>query len=224
MAKTANLNVTNRTAMGSRANKRLRDTGLVPGVVYGHKQNVLPISMPKKELVNHLEHGAHLFSLAVEGKNETVLVKEVQYDHLGLEVLHVDFARVDLNERVKVNIPLELRGIPKGVSEGGGVLTQVITDMEIECLVTEIPDGFRHNIGEMQLDQVLHVKDIQLPAGVKALQDGELIVATVKLVIEQAAEPTAEAGAAEPEVITKKKEEAPAEGEAAQAAGGAAKK
>ena len=225
MAKTANLSVTNRKELGSRANKRLRDTGLIPGVVYGHKLSVLPISMPKKELVNHLEHGAHLFSLALEGQNETVLVKEVQYDHLGMEVLHVDFARVDLNERVKVNIPLELRGVPKGVSEGGGVLTQVLTDLEIECVVTEIPDLFRHNVAEMQLDTVLHVKDIQLPAGVKALQDGDLIVASVKLVIEQAAEPVAaEAGAAEPEVITKKKEE-PAEGEAgaAPAAGGAKK-
>lgn len=225
MAKTANLTVQNRTAMGSRANKRLRDSGQIPGVVYGHKQNVVPISMPKKELVSHLEHGAHLFALAVGGQNETVLVKEVQYDHLGLEVLHVDFARVDLNERVKVNIPLELRGTPKGVSEGGGVLTQVITDLEIECLVTEIPDQFRHNVGDMQLDQVLHVKDIQLPAGVKALQDGDLIVATVKLVIEQAAEPVAaEPGAAEPEVISKKKEEEGAEGEAAAAPAAGAKK
>ena len=73
MAKTANITVKNRTALGSRANKRLRDTGLVPGVVYGHKQNVLPISLPKKELVNYLEHGAHLFSLALEGQNEAVL-------------------------------------------------------------------------------------------------------------------------------------------------------
>ena len=139
MAKTATLTAKNRTALGTRANRRLRETGLVPGVVYGHKENVLPISLPRKELVNYLEHGAHLFSLAMDGHNETVLVKEVQYDHLGLDVLHVDFARVDLNERVKVTIPLELRGTPKGVSEGGGVLTQVITDLEVECLVTEIP-------------------------------------------------------------------------------------
>ena len=76
----------------------------------------------------------------------------MQYDHLGMEVLHVDFARVDLNERVKVSIPIELRGTPKGVSEGGGVLTQVITDMEIECVVTEIPDVFRHSVAEMELD------------------------------------------------------------------------
>lgn len=224
MAKTATLDAKNRTALGSRANKRLRDSGLIPGVVYGHKQDVLPISMPKKELVNYLEHGAHVFSLSLDGRSETCLVKEVQYDHLGLEVLHVDFARVDLNERVEVTVPLELRGTPKGVSEENGVLTQLITDLEVECLVTEIPELIRHNVAEMKLDEILHVRDIALPSGVKALQDADLIVATVKLVVEEA--PAAEAvetGAAEPEVIGKKKEEG-AEGEAAPAAAPAAKK
>jgi large subunit ribosomal protein L25 len=225
MARTASISAKNRTALGSRANKRLRDTGLVPGVVYGHKLSVLPISLPKKELVNFLDHGAHLFSLALEGQNETVLVKEVQYDHLGMEVLHVDFARVDLNERVKVSVPIELRGTPKGVTEGGGVLTQVLTDLEIECVVTEIPDSLRHIVAEMQLDQVLHVKDIQLPAGVKAIQDADLIVATVKLVVEQAATgEVAEAATNEPEVIGKKKEDEAAEGEASAAPAGGAKK
>jgi large subunit ribosomal protein L25 len=225
MAQTANLSAQNRTALGSRANKRLRDTGLVPGVVYGHKQDVLPISLPKKELVNFLEHGAHLFALNLDGKNENVLVKEVQYDHLGLDVLHVDFARVDLNERVQVTVPLELKGEPKGESEGG-VLTQLISDLEVECVVTDIPEIIRHNVSEMGLDSVLHIKDIALPSGVKALQDGELIVATVKEVKEEvaaAAAPAAE-GAGEPEVIGKKeKDEADAAAAAAPAAGAAKK-
>jgi large subunit ribosomal protein L25 len=223
MAQTANINAQNRTALGSRANKRLRDTGLIPGVVYGHKQNVLPISLPKKELVNHLEHGAHLFALNLDGQNENVLVKEVQYDHLGLEVLHVDFARVDLNERVQVTVPLELKGTPKGEADGG-VLTQLISDLEIECVVTDIPEVIRHNISDLGLDSVLHIKDLQLPPGVKALQDGDLIVATVKEIVETA-EPTAPAaaeGEGQPEVIGKKeKDEAAA---AAAPAAGAAKK
>jgi large subunit ribosomal protein L25 len=223
MAQTANINAQNRTALGSRANKRLRDTGLIPGVVYGHKQNVLPISLPKKELVNHLEHGAHLFALNLDGQNENVLVKEVQYDHLGLEVLHIDFARVDLNERVQVTIPLELKGTPKGEADGG-VLTQLISDLEIECVVTDIPEAIRHNISDLGLDSVLHIKDLQLPPGVKALQDGDLIVATVKEIVETAdttAAPVAE-GEGQPEVIGKKeKDEAAA---AAAPAAGAAKK
>src|SRR5437588_12484323 len=119
-----------RSELGSRANKRLRDAGFLPGVIYGHKEAVVPVTLPRKEVVGHLNHGAHLFDLAVDGRSEKVLVKEVQYDHLGIEVLHVDFARVSLDETVEVTVPLELRGEPKGEAEGG-VLTQVISELEV---------------------------------------------------------------------------------------------
>src|SRR5690242_19757222 len=128
-----------RTALGSRANKRLRDSGLLPGVIYGHKEAVVPVTLPKKEVVNHLVRGAHLFDLALDGKSEKVLVKEVQYDHLGMEVLHVDFARVSLDEKVEVTVPVELKGEPRGAEEGG-VLQQIISALEVECLVTDIPE------------------------------------------------------------------------------------
>src|SRR5579862_8500530 len=99
MAQTIEMKATPRSALGSRANKRLRDTGFIPGVIYGHKQDVLPVTLPRKEVAHHIHSGAHLFNLALDGKSETVLLKEVQYDHLGIEVIHVDFARVDLNEK-----------------------------------------------------------------------------------------------------------------------------
>src|ERR671927_604278 len=140
-----------RSELGSRANKRLRETGFVPGVIYGHKEAVVPVTLPKKEVTNHLNHGAHLFDLALDGKSEKVLVKEVQYDHLGIEVIHVDFARVSLDEKVEVTVPLELKGEPKGEAEGG-VLQQIISELEIESLVTDIPDVIRHNVSEMALD------------------------------------------------------------------------
>lgn len=206
--------VKSRKETGSRANKRLRDQGLLPGVIYGHKQDVLPITLPKKETVGHLNKGAHVFTLAVEGKPETVLVKDVQYDHLGLEVIHVDFARVDLNERVKVTVPLELRGTPKGAADGG-VLQQVISDLHLEVLVTEIPESIRHSVADLELNSVLHIKDIKVPAGVKVLHDGELIAATVKAIVEAAAPEPAAEGSAEPEIIGKKKEDEAAEGAAA---------
>ena len=205
-----------RSALGSRANKRLRDQGLVPGVVYGHKEAVVPVQLPKKELVTQLNKGAHLFELGVDGKNETCLIKEVQYDHLGQEVLHVDFARVSLDETVDVTVPLELKGEPKGEAEGG-VLQQIIAELDITCRVTDIPDVIRHNVSEMALNDVLHISDIKLPDGVKCNQDGELIVATVREIQEEVAAPAAvEEGAAEPEVIGRKTEEEapPAEGEA----------
>ena len=200
-----------RDQLGSRANKRLRDSGKLPGVIYGHKLAVVPITLPKKEVVKHLDHGTHLFALTIAaagggtgGQAENVLVKDVQYDHLGMEVIHVDFARVDLTERVEVTVALELKGDPKGEAEGG-VLTQVVSELEIECVVTDIPDAIRHNVSDMALDSVLHLKDITLPPGAKALQDPELILATVKVLEDQEA---VEGESAEPEVIGKAAEAA----------------
>lgn len=210
----AQVSVKERSEKGSRANKRLRDSGFVPGVIYGHKEAVVPVTLPKKEIVNHLSRGAHVFDLDIAGKNEKVLVKEVQYDHLGLEVIHVDFARVSLDEKVEVTVPLELKGTPKGEAEGA-VLQQIIAELEIECLVTDIPDKIVHNVSEMEKDSVLHISDLKFPPGVKCLKDGELIVATVKEIQEEAPAVEAAEGAAEPEVIGRKPEEgAPAEGEA----------
>jgi large subunit ribosomal protein L25 len=198
------MTVTPRSERGSRANKRLRDTGRVPGVVYGHKEEVLSVSMDKLDVTHHLSKGAHVFDLSMNGKSETVLVKEVQYDHLGDDVIHVDFNRVSADERVKVAVPIELKGKPKEAE--GGVLTQVLASLEVDCLVLEIPEVIRHSVVDMKLDDVLHVKDLVLPAGVKALQDGELIVATVKEVKEvlTVAPEAAEGAAAEPEVIGRK--------------------
>ena len=203
-----------RSALGSRANKRLRDSGFIPGVVYGHKEAVVPVTLPKKELSTHVAHGAHVFDLSLGGKSEKVLVKDVQFDHLGIEVLHVDFARVSLDERVEVTVPLELKGTPKGEAEGG-VLQQIVAELEIECVVTDIPDVIQHNVSEMGIDDVVHIKDLKLPPGAKALQDEDLIVAMVKVIEEDAGAPAAEAETAEPEVIGRKAEDAAAaEGEA----------
>ena len=220
MAKqTVQLTIKPRSELGSRANKRLRDTGQVPGVIYGHKEAVVPVTLPKKELETHLSRGTHLFELQLDGKSERALVKEVQYDHLGIDVIHIDFARVSLDERVKVTVPIELKGTPKGEAEEG-VLQQILAEIEVECLVTDIPDAIRHNVSEMGVDDVLHVRDLTLPPGVKAMQDGEVIVAAVRVIAEEEVAPAAEAEAGEPEVIGRKAEE----GEEAAAAGGEEKK
>jgi large subunit ribosomal protein L25 len=208
-----------RSALGSRANKRLRDSGFIPAVVYGHKEAVVPVTLPKKEISTHLAKGAHVFDLTLSGKSEKVLVKDVQFDHLGIEVLHVDFARVSLDERVEVTVPLELKGTPKGEADGG-VLQQIVAELEIECVVTDIPDVITHNVSEMAIDDVVHIKDLKLPPGAKAMQDADLIVAMVKVIEEEAGAPAAEGETAEPEVIGRK----PEEGEAAEGDAKAEKK
>jgi large subunit ribosomal protein L25 len=213
---TAQITVKTRAQLGTRANKRLRGTGFIPGVIYGHKEAVVPVTLPKKEVENHLHHGTHLFDLAMDGKSEKVLVKEVQYDHLGIDVIHVDFARVSLDERVEVTIAIELKGEPKAEGDVPAALTQVINELELECLVTEIPDVIRVNVSEMKLDDVIHIKDLKLPAGVKCKQDEDLIVVTFKEIKEEAATP-AEGETAEPEVIGRKPEDAEAAAEGAAA-------
>jgi large subunit ribosomal protein L25 len=216
MAQTAQITAKTRSELGSRANKRLRDAGMLPGVIYGHKEAIVPVTLPKKEVVNFLSHGAHLFEVGIDGKKETVLIKEVQYNHLGNDVIHVDFARVSLDEEVEVTVPLELKGEPKGEKDGG-VLQQIISELELKCKVTDIPDIIRHDVSEMALNDVLHIKDLKLPANVKAVQDEDLIVATVKEIQEDVVAAPAEEGAAEPEVIGRKAEEEPAEGAAPEA-------
>lgn len=207
MSQTAQVTAKARSELGSRANKRLRDAGFIPGVIYGHKEAVVPVTLPKKETVTYLNRGAHLFDLAVDGRSEKVLVKEVQYDHLGIEVIHVDFARVSLDEKVEITVPLELKGTPKGEADGG-VLQQIVNELQVECLVTDIPDVIRFNVSELGLNSVLHIKELQLPKGVRALQDEDLIVATVREIAETTDETAAPAeGAAEPEVIGKKEED-----------------
>lgn len=211
---TVKVKAQNRTQTGSRAMKRLREQGLLPAVIYGHKQAVLPIALDRKELTREINRGTHVFELNVDASSETVLVKEAQYDHLGIELIHVDFARVSLDEKVEVTVPLELRGTPAGEAEGGK-LQQVIAELEVECRVLEIPEVIRHNVSEMGMDSVLHVKDIKLPANVRCLQDGDLIVAMVREVKEEVVAAAEGAAVAEPEVIGAKEREEKAAAEAA---------
>ncbi|MFO0973124.1 MAG: 50S ribosomal protein L25 [Phycisphaerae bacterium] len=203
-----------RKTAGSREAARLRKAGQVPGIVYGHKQTPAAIAVDPKQLERQIAAGGHLFTLDLSGKRETCLLKDVQYDALGLHPVHVDFVRVDLNEKVKVKVPLELRGPAKGQAEGG-VVSQMMMDLEVECLVSSIPGSIRVSITELGLNQMLHVRELPLPSGVRALADAEVIVAMCREPLAVAETPVAAAEgvtATEPEVIAKGK--LPEEGEA----------
>ena len=151
--------------------------------------------------------------LDLDGKSETVLIQQLQHDHLGSSILHVDFRRVSADERIRTSVAINLRGTAPGMNSGG-VLDQPLHSIHIECPALAIPDSIRVKIDMLQVGQVIHVKEIELPAGVKALDDPDLVVVQVKQQV-VAAEPAPIApveGAVEPEVITKKKEK-PAEEE-----------
>jgi large subunit ribosomal protein L25 len=211
----AHLKCESRVVAGSRAAARLRKSGRIPGIMYGHGEDTVPIAVPQHELELLLHHGAHLLELDLNGQKRPVLIKEVQYDHLGTTPVHVDLARVSLDERVRVTVPIELRGEAKGIKEGG-VLDQTIADLEIECLVTQIPENVRVSVENLAIGDALHVSDIVLPEGVVALQAADLVVCNVRMPIEAKpaeAAPAEEAAAAEPEVIGRKEKEPEAEAE-----------
>ena len=167
-----------RQSRGSRAARKLRKEGMVPAIVYGHKEATVSVSLSADELQRAIRHGVRVLDLQTDGKMEKALIRDLQWDHLGMELLHVDFTRVSADERVRVQVPLEIRGIAPGVT-AGGVLDQPIHQLQIECPAISIPDHIRVNIGELQLDQAIHIKDVVMPPGVTALGDPEAIVVHV---------------------------------------------
>jgi len=199
-----------RTATGTRAVRALRETGMLPAIIYGHGEDPEPVTLPAHEVEVALAHGARTVRLELKGKAGQYLIKEVQYDHLAEAPIHMDLARVDLNERVTVRVGIELRGVPKGASDGG-VIDQHMADIEVECLVTDIPETLHPLVTELGLGESLFVKDLDLPEGVVPQSDPDERVATVKAVAAAPEEEEAEEGAAgdeaEPEVISRAKME-----------------
>jgi large subunit ribosomal protein L25 len=147
-----------------------------------------------------------LLELSVNGKSESVVIKDLQYDHLGIEMLHVDFARVSADERVTISVPIHLKGTAKGI-KSGGVLEQPVHEIDIECAASKLVDHIVVNIADLDLNQSITVADLVLPEGAKAVADADTIVVHVIKPGEQEEEsPLAEASASEPEVIRREKE------------------
>ena len=194
-----------REARGKRSARKLRGEGLIPAVVYGHKEAVLSVTLPQKDLETVLRHHARVVDLQIDGKSETAVIQEIQYDHLGVEVLHVDFKRVSRDERIQVTVSIELKGTPAGLG-GGHILEQPLHNLEIECPALAIPESIRVNITDLHPGHPIHVRELTLPPEVKALSDPDLVVVQITLakveVEAAAAAPTeAAATAAEPEIV-----------------------
>ena len=206
-----------RQKLGSRYAKRLRDAGRVPAVVYGHKQDPVHIAVDRDKFEDLLFNGAHLLNVATDSTTESCLIKDVQYDHLGTQVVHVDFTRVDLSEQVDVELEIELTGEPEALQEEGAILSQELTSIVVKCRADSIPENLTHDITEMTTDTTLTVGDLQLPAGMTCEMDPEAMVAQIQVMHEEPEEPAAEEAAEgeEPEVIGKEDEAGEGEGEAA---------
>jgi len=190
-----------REARGTREARRLRRKGFVPGVVYGHKEATVAISVNGDEIFKGIRHGVRVVDLQAEGKVQKALIRDAQWDHLGKEMLHVDFARIAADERVVITVPVVLRGTAPGVT-AGGVLDQPIHSLSVECLAIKVPESIRVNVSELQMDGVIHVRELVLPEDVKAMADPDAVVVQVKQkLLEPEAAPAPVAEQAEPEII-----------------------
>lgn len=199
------LKVTVRDSRGKRESRRLRSSGATPAVLYGHGEKNLSLSVPSEALATAVRHGARVVELT-GAVSEKALVRELQWDVYGTEVLHVDFSRVSEHERVEVQVGVELRGQAPGVKEGG-IVELLVHDLEIDCEALAIPEKIEVQVRELHLNGSITAGQIALPAGVKLLSDPELLVVhCVPPTAEEELEPS-EAGAAEPEVIGRKAEE-----------------
>jgi large subunit ribosomal protein L25 len=205
MAEQIVLTITPRKERGSRAAIKLRAKGELPAVLYGHKEETVSLTISAEALANVIRHRARVVDLEGKGMpTQKALIREVQWDHLGKDVLHVDFERVSADERIRVSVPLELRGTAPGVT-GGGVLDQPLHELPIECPAISVPESIRVNIGELQLGAAIHVRELHLPEGVTTSADPDAIVVHVTLKQVEAEPVAAPApGTAEPEVIGRK--------------------
>src|SRR5687767_130952 len=207
-----NLNVKRREKLGGGNNRRLRQTGQVPAVLYGHGEASIPLTVESSAIMNVIRHGHKLVKLQGDVA-EGAFIKAVQWDVYGKGLIHIDLLRVSDTEMVRTTVNVELKGTAVGLSEGG-IIEFVLHELEIECPAAAVPEKLIVNVTELHLDQAIHAREVKLPEGARVLDDPDLVVVhcIAPHIVEEA--PTvavAEPGAAEPELIRKEK---PAEEEA----------
>jgi large subunit ribosomal protein L25 len=193
---------------GTRVARRLRAQGRIPAIIYGHKQAPTPISLSRDSVWEMIKKSTHLAELSLDGATEIALVRDVQWDHLGKEIIHLDFTRVSADESIETEVRLEIRGVAPGTTEGG-VLEQLVHTLTVTCRANAIPDSIRIDVSNLHLNEGLHVKDLaNLPEGVTLDAEPETLLVHVTSRA-PAPEPTpAEAEATtQPEVIKPERRE-----------------
>ena len=221
---TAEKNVEAKPRQGGGKNdaRRLRMTGMIPGVLYGAGQDSQAVSVDPKQMnrILHSETGHNsIFDLSLEGQSAKVMIVDWQYEPIKGALLHVDLKRIAMDKVLQVSVPIVLKGEAPGVKQQGGILEQILREVQIECLPADIPGHIDADVSQLMFGQVIRVSDLPHDGKIKFVSDeGQPVahVVAVKEVVEAApAEAVAEGAAApaEPEVIKKGKQET--EGEAA---------
>lgn len=205
-----------RVATGSKAARRLRQSGRLPANIYGLGAENLCVSLDAKAFQKFFSQGHSFATIRIGDRLETGVVKEVQYDTFGTEILHVDFVRVRQDQEVEIEVAIETVGTPAGVVSGG-ILSFPVQSLRIACLPKDAPEKYVLPIETLQIGHVIRLKDLTPPPRCRFVGDPEtVIVGVLHRREEVAAAAPAEAAPEEPEVIGKKKEE-PEEPEAPEA-------
>lgn len=197
------LKATAREKKGTRSARKLRKAGSIPAVVYGHGEETLAVTIEGHEMELILLHGERILEMDLDGKSENVLLKDVQYDTFGQEILHVDLNRVNLDERIEVSVPVVLIGTAEGTKEGG-VLQQPVTELTIEIAVRNLPEEIEVRVNDLKLWDKMTLGEVELPEGAKLLDDAEEVLCNVIEISEEELDlETEEEGAlpTQPEII-----------------------
>lgn len=210
MTKTVKLKAEKRDERGKGDARRLRRSGLVPAVMYGHGFEPENLRVNEHELallLGRISAGSTLIDLEVDGgPPRTVLIRDVQKHPWKPSILHIDFFRIKVDEEIRVSVPLHLLGEPEGVKNEGGILQQHRYEIHISCLPTEIPEGFQIDVSELAIGDYLHISDVDV-GDVTVLDEQDTIVCAVipptilKLEEEVEEEELEEGEELEPEVV-----------------------
>lgn len=204
------LSAKKRERTGSRYSQRVRNAGGLPAVVYGHKEEPVSISLDAHTAIGYISKGEKVFELDIEGHKQFVLLKDLGYDYLGTNIIHADFARVDMNERVDTKARLKFIGDAEGLKTSGAIMMHPLTELELNCTVTNLPDDIIVDVSDMQVGDVIHASEVKLPLDTMKLNsDPDAIVAQIVMKAVQPVdgeESEVDTDGAEPEVIAEKKD------------------
>lgn len=213
------LNANKRTDTGKKLNKTLRREGRVPGVYYVHGETSIPLSVDGKELRDIIHSEASIIGLKLGGSKVTqTVIRDIQWDPIYGDPLHVDFMGINLKEKLQVTLPVYVVGTPLGVSQDGGILQHIVREIEIECLPLDIPEHLEVDVSNLEIGDTIRIEDLPVDKDkVEVLNDPDQTVAVVRppVTIAEPEEEAVEEEPAEPELIGEKKEEGEEEDEEA---------
>ncbi|THF63798.1 50S ribosomal protein L25/general stress protein Ctc [Pseudothauera nasutitermitis] len=197
---TIEFKATQREGQGSSASRRLRRAGQLPGIIYGGDVAATPITLDHNELyhlLNKEAFHASVLTIDLEGKKHTVVLRDAQWHAYKPQVLHIDFQRVDATHKIHLKVPLHFVNgeTSPAVKLGGGLISHVINELDVQCLPGDLPEFIEVDLGSLEADQSIHVSQIKLPKGVELVTHGEgdpVVVTVLKTKGEAATEEGAE--------------------------------